>query len=196
MFPVAGILEKNKSALIKFSLIRKEQEMNSRNIFERVFILIISVTALTMLLACTKLVENSAAPQLLQINYQYGYKDELNTFRGTYQKDLIMDGSIKIPFGLTADEQTMIIEKVLSINFFSFPDTIHRQAGVLVFPDHSPDLLRIKYENQDKTVVWYYPRDPDSEYSAKLAELTKLIRQIIEAKSEYKKLPAARGGYL
>lgn len=156
---------------------------------------------LIMLDACSKLSNNPASPQhadpqFVQIQFQYGFKNELNTFDGKYQKDLVMDGTIKVPFWLTTSEQNRIVEKVLAVNFFAFPDTIHKKQGVNIMPDSSPDFLRLKYENQEKSVVWFFPMDTSNPYAQSLRELAELIQTIIETKPEYKKLPPVRGSYL
>jgi hypothetical protein len=135
-------------------------------------------------------------PQLLKIQYQYGFRDELNTFAGTYQKDLVLDGTVKVPFWLSAEEQDTILGKAMAVEFFSFPDTILAEAGVCLDPNPSPDVLRLEYGETEKTVLWSYPLDPASGYTGGLLELTSLIREVIESKAEYKRLPAARGGYL
>jgi hypothetical protein len=158
-----------------------------------------SIIHLFMLDACSKLSNPAnpqhADPQFVQVHFQYGFKNELNTFDGTYQKDLVWDGTIKVPFWLTTNEQNMIVEKALAVKFFAFPDTLHKEQGVVIMPDPSPDFLRLKYENQEKSVVWFFPLDASNPYAQSLRELTDLIRTTIESKPEYKKLPPARGGY-
>lgn len=159
-----------------------------------------SIIHLIMLEACSKLSNYPANPQpadsqFVQIRFQYGFKNELNTFDGTYQKNLVWDGTIKVPFWLTTNEQSMIIEKAMATNFFAFPDTLHKEQGVSIMPDPSPDFLRLKYENQERSVVWFFPLDTSNSYVQSVHELADLIRMIIEAKPEYKRLPPARGGY-
>jgi len=134
---------------------------------------------------------------MLKIDLQYGFRDELNTFARTLQKDLVLDGTVTVPFWLTSDEQDQILQKAMGIDFFSLPDTLRREPGVFIStPDPSPDLLRLQYGSQEKTVVWYYPQDPNDTQWKALLELRNVIVQVIQAKPEYKILPAARGGYL
>jgi hypothetical protein len=134
--------------------------------------------------------------QVLKIDLQYGFRDELNTFTRTLQKDLVMDGTVTVPFWLTSDEQDRILQKALGIDFFSLSDTLQREPGVFISPDPSPDLLRLQYGSQEKTVIWYYPQDPNDTGWKALLELRDVIIQVIQAKPEYKVLPAARGGYV
>jgi hypothetical protein len=140
--------------------------------------------------------EPTADVQTVKVDLQYWFADELNTFAETFQKDLVADGTITVPFWLTSDEQEAILRKAQEVGFFSFPDTIHRQSGVSLDPDPSPDLLRLKYENQDRTAIWFYPLDPNDVHSKAILELRDFIVQVIQAKSEYKALPAAPGGRL
>src|SRR5260370_741606 len=99
--------------------------------------------------------------QFIQIFYHSGLLDELDTFHGTYQKDLI-PGTATTPMWLTTREQEILQTNIEQIKFFSFPDTIHRPPNIVVAPDLGPQVLRIKYKNQDKTVVWYDPIDSQS----------------------------------
>ena len=155
---------------------------------------------LLLLVLCNK---NPVIPeeQFIKIHFHYGFGNELNTFEQTYQKDLVLDGSVKIPFWLTAEEQEQIISKVQTVNFFQFPDTICYNSETdsftvaIVEPNPGRQFLRILYQEQDKTVNWYLPL-PDNEYSISLLELIEHIISIIESKPEYQSLPPVRGGYI
>lgn len=147
-------------------------------------------------LTCSPSTTAPDAPSLIRIHYQYGFKNELDTFKGILQKDLVLDGVIQTPFSLTLEEQRTVLDKALAVDFFAWPDTLHREAGVMMSPDPSPDFLIVDYRDQEKRLVWFYPIDCRSVYSAPLIELTALIKEIIESRLEYKKLPPARGGYL
>jgi hypothetical protein len=133
--------------------------------------------------------------QFVEVDLQSGYADELNTFTQTYQKDLVADGTITVPFWLTSSEQQAILQKARDVGFFALPDTIHRKGGMSYFisPDPSPDMLRLKYDNLDKTVVWFYPLDTNAVGSKSILEVSNFITQVIQAKPEYKVLPPARG---
>jgi hypothetical protein len=149
--------------------------------------------------SCSSLSEDPAGQkevQVLKIYFQYGFQNELDTFVETYQKDLILDGTVRVPFTLNADEQNEILRKALEITFFSFPDTIRRQPGVQFSPDPSPDILRMQYGDKDRRVVWFYPLDANDPHSKQILELMDVIKAVVEAKPEFKILPPARGEYL
>lgn len=136
-------------------------------------------------------------PQFVQIFFKYEFNNELNTFDKTYQKDLILDGTIKVNFWLTTDEQNQILNKANEINFFSFPDTfLNDTSFVLVSPNPGEQKLRIKTNNKDHQSIWTILIDLSNPQAAKLKELSSLIISIIEAKPEYKKLPPSRGGHI
>jgi hypothetical protein len=138
--------------------------------------------------------------QFVQIYFKYSFKNELNTFENTYQKDLVLDGVIKVKFWLTAEEQNRILEKANSINYFSLPDTFKyiSQDSITVSINSNPgeQILRIKYQMNDKTTLWTYPLLENDTQFNDLLELRQFIITIIESKPEFKKLPAHRGGYI
>jgi hypothetical protein len=159
---------------------------------------------LVLVLLCLSLLscqESSVEPeiQFVQIYLKNGFKTELNTFENTFQKDLVMDDVMKVKFWLTAEEQNKILEKANLLNYFSMPDTFINNSpdsiSVSINPDPGEQVLRIKYQSNDKTTVWSYPLLENNAQFDNLLELRQCIITIIESKPEYKKLPPARGGY-
>jgi len=133
--------------------------------------------------------------QFVQIDYKYNFKDELNTFQNYYQKDLVIDGTIRTEFWLTKEEQNLILEKANETNFFSLPDSMLNRSPVEISPNPL-QFLRIKNGQMEKIVVWNYtlPAYQLPGYR-KLLELAEVIRIIVESKPEYKGLPPCNGGY-
>jgi hypothetical protein len=159
--------------------------------------------ALTMLLPVIILFyscnESAVEPdtQFVQIFLKYGFNNELNTFNNTFQKDLVLDGTITVPFWLTTDEQNRILSKANEVNFFSLPDTLEGDTTLMVIdPNPGYQTIRIKNENNDKTVNWIYPLNYSDSSVVKALELYDFMISIIEAKPEFKKLPPSRGSYL
>ena len=134
--------------------------------------------------------------QFVEVQLQYGFVDELNTFEGTFTKDLVMDGSITVEFWLSNEDQESIKELVDQLSFFSLPNYIPAESGVMVEPNPSPDSLRIRLGSIDKTVVWFYPLDMENTDSKNLIELSNYIMFIVQKSDIYKALPEARGGRL
>ena len=139
-------------------------------------------------------VEKIHDEQLVKIHLQFGFVDELNTFEGTFTKDLVMDGLITVEFWLSKEDQESIIQLAQELSFFSLPNTIPMKPGVGMEPNPSPDSLRIKFEDMDKTVVWSYPNDSENTDYKKVIELSEHIMSIVKESETYKLLPEARGG--
>jgi hypothetical protein len=138
--------------------------------------------------------------QFVQIYFKYDFKNELNTFENTFQKDLVLDGVIKVNFWLTIEEQNKILDKVNELNYYFLPNTLkyisHDSIIVSISPNPGEQKLRIKYQSNDKTTVWTYPLNDDNSRVKDLFELNNFIINIIESKPEYKMLPPRRGGYM
>ena len=161
---------------------------------------------LVVVLSILFLAECAKAPlqpehQFVKIQFHYGFRNELDTFEGTFQKDLILDGTIKTSFRLDAEEQDLILAQVVAIGFFQYPDTIMWKGGpdsihTEVEPNPGWQFLRIRYEDEEKAVYWRYPLPEEDKLVAPLLDVTHLLREVIESKPEYQALPPARGGYL
>ena len=63
-------------------------------------------------------------------------------------------------------------------------------------PNPGEQVLRIKFQQKDKKIIWIYPLNEDNVEANNLMKLKDFIISIIESKPEYKKLPPAKGGYL
>lgn len=50
----------------------------------------------------------------------------LNTFDNTYTHDMVVDSSVKVTFKLSNKDLTRIYQKMDSIDFFNYPDTLRR----------------------------------------------------------------------
>jgi hypothetical protein len=134
-------------------------------------------------------------PQKMKIFFHLGMADELDTFHGTYQKDLI-PGTAKTEMWFTTREQEIILTKLDEIRFFTWPDTLAMEPGVHESPDFGYQTIRIKTAEHDKTVVWYAPISRRLKLEYYLQDLQGLFNDIIHSKPEYKALPARKGGYM
>jgi len=104
-----------------------------------------------------------------------------------------------VPFWLTAEEQNKILNKVNEVDFFSMPDTFQYSSEdsiIILIPDPGEQILRIKYEQKDKTIIWSFLVLANNQQFNELLQFKNFIISIIESKPEYKILPPHRGGYL
>lgn len=148
----------------------------------------------------------SVTPMVSNFNlifrYGVGAKNELDTFKGIYTKDLITDAPISTQLILSPEELNKIYQKMKDINFFDYPEkfTISIPPGSIIemttpYPSY---YFKVQYDLKMKEVLW--ERDdivsPLDKRTIKLRELINVIKEIIESKEEYKKLPLPKGGYL
>jgi hypothetical protein len=131
--------------------------------------------------------------------YGVGARNVLDTYAGTYTKDLVLDPPVTTELSLTHDEKNRIYQKMVDINFFEYPDTFsiavdNEEAGF--FTPFSTYYFKVEYNKTTKELVWEDKVFAEDEQADKLRELINLIREIVESKEAYKKLPPPTGGYL
>ena len=166
---------------------------------KRLVISILLLFAMIFSLGCNAPPPTASSFNLI-FKYGVGAKNELNTFNGTYTKDMVMDPSITVNLSLSKEELDRIYQKMVEIDFFDYPD----EFKVTVFPWQSKGLrtpyssyyFRVEYDSKTKELSWKDNILTNDRRAEKLRELIELIRDIIESKEEYEKLPPARGGYI
>ena len=136
----------------------------------------------------------------LIFKYGVGAWNELNTFEGTYTKDMVVDPSIAVNLSLSNDELGRIYQKMIEIDFLNYPDRfsvfVPLGGAVVNMTPHSSYYFRVEYDSKVKELWWNDGIINRDEKAEKLRELIRLIIDIIESKEEYKKLPSPRGGYI
>ena len=134
--------------------------------------------------------------------FKYGVfaKNELNTFKGTYTRDVVMDPPITVGLSLSIDELNRICQKMIEINFFDYPDDFSDRTPtgevIGMTTPGSSFYFKAEYNSKVKELQWVdniYNKDEKAE---KLRGLIVLIISTIEYREEYKKLPPPRGGYI
>jgi hypothetical protein len=147
--------------------------------------------------------DNTASPEQSDFNliFKYGVtaRNELNTFNGTYTKDLILDPPVTTELRLSEEEMDRIYQKMVEIDFFNYPDEFSvtptpGERGFIIEP-YERYYFKVECDSKVKELRWKDILKNSDEKAAKLRELISLIKGIIESREEYKKLPAPSGGY-
>ena len=90
----------------------------------------------------------------LIFRYGVGAKNELNTFEGTYTRDMISDPSITVPLSLTEEEQDRIYKKMVEIDFFDYPEkfslTVTPGGSVGMVTPYMSYYFRVEYDSRIK----------------------------------------------
>ena len=127
-------------------------------------------------------------------------KNVLDTARGTFTRDMIMDPPVTVNLKLSSDDLNRIRYKMDEINFWGYPDILEpepRAEGMMVTP-YSSYYFKVERDGAVKEVTWknQYKYVDESLRATNLKELAQLIWGIIQATDEYKALPEPRGGYM
>ncbi len=132
----------------------------------------------------------------LIFKYGVGARNELNTFDGTFTKDMIVDDPITIPLELTSAELEGIRQKIDELNLFKEQKTYQGDTFTMVSPCSSYDLS-VESGGVQKRLTWDCEKPTgNSSENPELDTFAEYIRSIVESKEAYKKLPEPQGGYL
>ena len=96
--------------------------------------------------------DSSNNPVNIVLKFGVGARNELNTFNGTFTKDLIIDGTITTRLILSQEELSQIQKRLSDIGFFEYPETFPSQRVVTPRSDY---YLRIQNGSSVKEVTWY-----------------------------------------
>ena len=147
---------------------------------------------------------NEQKPEVSGFNLEFKYgitaRNILDTFKGTYTKDMVADPSVTIDLSLSEEEKDIIYQKMVEIDFFSYPDefSVDVSPGELIgiVTPYASYYFKVEYDSQTKELLWEDEITNPDEKADMLRELVLLIRNIIESKEEYKALPEPTSGYL
>ncbi|MFZ1517266.1 MAG: hypothetical protein WAU11_00735 [Ignavibacteriaceae bacterium] len=123
--------------------------------------------------------------QNIKINLVYACR-QVDTFQNKFFIAFIPD-TLAVDVWFTKQEQEFILNKLDSINFFTFPDSLPKEESEIIYhPYCYPASLRIKTNAKDKTVLFY--RGTTEKYNRQFQALVKLADNILEMalnKKEY-----------
>lgn len=133
-----------------------------------------------------------------RLNFNTLGKEQIDTYRGTLTKDLVMDGTKTVKFKIPNDVKKEIYKLMIDINILSFPDTL-KVDGMAVTPSCDYKLTAT-INGRVKTIVWkegFYPSMIDNlpKDNVNFLKLVKYISDYIYGTEEYKNMPQAKGGY-
>lgn len=127
-------------------------------------------------------------------NYGVNSKNGLNTIKGEYTKDMVIDPSITINLILSNEEMNSIYLDMKKINILNYPENFNPKSSMIQTPFQTYSI-KIVIDGKEKNIYWKDENVSKTKEAIKLRELFKKIEAIIINKEEYKKLPPANGGY-
>ena len=138
--------------------------------------------------------ENVSDFELL-FKYGVGAKNELDTFNGTYTKDMVIDPSITINLTLLVEEKWQIMNKMYSIDFFNLPNSFPINPHMWKTPQ-TDYFLKVQNGTQTNEVYWNDNSILEDSIEKNLDQLVIYLIEIIENKAVYKAIPTPTAGYL
>jgi predicted small lipoprotein YifL len=147
---------------------------------------------------------NSPTPDESTFNFILNYgtfaRNEIDTYRDKFTKDMVIDPPITVDLRLTEEEMDRIYQKMVEIDFFSYPEefrvTAPPSGATTIVTPYSSYYYTVEKDSQIKKLRWGDEIMNPDEKADKLRELYYLIMSIIESREEYKALPEPRSGYL
>lgn len=127
-------------------------------------------------------------------NYGVGGKNQLDTIKGQYTKDMVIEPSISTNLKLTDEEMNTIYSEMIKINILDYPEEFKPKNNVFQTPFLTYHI-KIILDGKEKTISWEDENISKSKDAVQLRELFKKIQGIIVNKEEFKKLPEAKSGY-
>jgi hypothetical protein len=159
--------------------------------------------ALALALLCTVGCDNHQPGESdFNLIFKYGVnaRNELNTFQGTYTKDMIVDPSMTIELSLSEEELDRIYQKMVEIDFFNYPDEfsipVAPEGPVTIVTPYASYYFKVQHNSVIKELWWEDEIVKEDERADRLRALIEFIRDIVESREEYQKLPQPRSGYL
>ncbi|RAP75702.1 hypothetical protein [Paenibacillus montanisoli] len=129
------------------------------------------------------------------VSFGYGEvtKNVIDTYKGTFTKDLVVKGSATANIEFSTVELRDIYNKMKAIDIMG-PKELTMDGGCFTTPSNE-DKWKITVNGETKTISWTDKYCAMTEDANQLLELRNFIKNIVESKEAYKALPEAEGGY-
>lgn len=127
-------------------------------------------------------------------NYGVNAKNQLNSLKGQYTKDMITEPSVTTDLLLSDEEINIIYSEMRKINILNYSEDFKPESDILQTPFITYSI-KIVFDGKEKSIYWEDENVSETKEAIQLRELFKRIQEIIINKEEYQKLPPAEGGY-
>ena len=129
--------------------------------------------------------------------FGFGARNVLDTFAGTFTKDLIEDPPATTELRLSPEELARLYRRMAEIKIEDYPrDFRPPYTGEGYGSGYSTYRLRLRADGRELAISWEDMNSSTAPEATALRQLFRDIRLMIEAREEYKKLPPAKGGYI
>ena len=126
----------------------------------------------------------------------YG-KNQLDTFKGTFTKDIISQTkpNPRVELRLTAEELAPLYQDLRAMHVLDYPDSLDPSNTGVTASTPTSYRLEMRAGGLAKTVSYVHGDSPKTEQAKAFTDWFEKLRQVIEAKPEYQQMPPIEGGY-
>ena len=178
----------------------KDSDLLTKLVISKSFLPILLLLQANLLFAC-----NSAWPAQPEPNFGFVFEfgscsmDKLDTFKGEFTQDRVVEPSITIALGLSAEQKAMIYEKIVEIDLGRYPEVFAIPKPLIgeVVMISSPYNYGLTVENGESRTSIRWTDDivqPTTPKADQLRELFRLIIQMVREDPGYQQLPEVNFG--
>ena len=158
-----------------------------------------------LLQACLLFACNPAWPAQPESNFGFVLEfgscsiDKLDTFKGEFTQERVVEPSITIPLQLSDEQKAMIYGKMLEINLARYPEVFEVPKPLIgdVVMLSSPYNYALMVQNGESRISIRWTDNmvqPTTAKADRLRELFRLIIQMVQEDSGYQQLPEVNFG--
>jgi hypothetical protein len=130
------------------------------------------------------------------VSYGYGEvnKNEINTYKDSVTKDLIMNGTAAAGIAFSGDEMRSIYDRMREMNIMGSLELVPATLSCSAIP-YQEDNWQITADGVTRNLTWSDENCELTDDANQLLELRNFIKDIVAGKDAYKALPESEGGY-
>ena len=168
----------------------------------KVFLLAVVLALVSCFCGINGCNESKTEVSSFNLVFKYGItaRNILDTFEGTYTRDMVTDPPVTIELSLSEREKEDIYKKMVECEFLNYPDefSVSVPPGELtgLVTPYNSYYFKVEYNSRIKELRWDDEITNQDEKADRLRDLVIFIRNIIESKEEYKELPEPTSAYL
>jgi len=169
------------------------------NILKKILFMVTFITSI-FLIGCSSITTKNQLPESkpkdfnFVFNYGVNAKNQLDTTKEQFTKDMVSEPSVTTNLKLSDDEMNTIYSEMKNINILGYADNFEPKSNKKQTP-FSTYSLKIIVEGKEKNIYWKDESVSETKEAERLRKLFNEIEKIIVNKDEFKKLPEPTSHY-
>lgn len=169
------------------------------NVLKKILFVFIFIASI-LLIGCSSTATQNQLPisKPKDFNFVFNYgvnaKNQLDTAKEQFTKDMVSESSVTTNLKLSDDEMNTIYSEMKNIDILGYPDNFEPKSNKKQTPFNIYSL-KIIAEGKEKNIYWKDESVSETKEAEQLRKLFKEIEEIIVNKDEFKKLPEPTSHY-